>query len=234
MANKRIERKDIVAGDAISSITTELIKLEAELIKIIKGFESLIKINPLKTAKDFDKFTKDTQGANASLKALTATQKKLKESTREEGVELAAVRIQLQEQNKLNKQLAKEKLGLVSAYEKETRTLISLRKNYKNVAIELGVNSKEAKKLQIEVSKLDRKLKNVDKSAGQSQRNVGNYGSAWNRAGGALRNFAGALGITAGLMGLVRVLSNSVKIAKDFEQGNANLAAVLGKTSSNI
>jgi hypothetical protein len=90
------------------------------------------------------------------------------------------LKVQLQEQNKINKQLAKEKLGLIGAYEKESRRLVQLRKKYKDLAVQNKQNTKEGKALRKEITTLDSKLKGIDKTVGQHQRNVGNYGDALN------------------------------------------------------
>ena len=144
------------------------------------------------------------------------------------------LRVQIQTQNKATKQLTLENSKVVGSYAALSARLNRVRKEYKNVAISEGEASVNAIKLRKEVLKLDSQLKKVDKSAGQSQRSVGAYGNAFNKAGNSLRSFAGALGITAGIAGLVRGMTNAIKIARDFEQGNANLAAVLGKTRSEI
>jgi DNA repair exonuclease SbcCD ATPase subunit len=89
------------------------------------------------------------------------------------------IKIQLQKQKKVNKELAKEKLGLISVYEKESKRLNDLRKRYKDLALTNKGNSKEAKNLKKEITNLDKKLKDVDSTVGQNQRNVGNYGDAF-------------------------------------------------------
>ena len=148
--------------------------------------------------------------------------------------QIQELRVQIQLQNKATKQLTLENSKVVGSYAALSARLNRIRKEYKNVAISEGEASVNATKLRQEVLKLDAQLKRVDKSAGQSQRSVGAYGNAFNRAGNSLRSFAGALGITAGIAGLVRTMTKAIKIARDFEQGNANLAAILGKNRKEI
>lgn len=160
--------------------------------------------------------------------------KDLKVARTEKFKDLQESRLARQEQVRLVKAELKETSKLVSLYDRESAKLNRLRKELKNVILAEGEGSVAARKLQKEVTLLDTKLKKVDASAGQFQRNVGNYPNALKGAIGALKNFAGALGITAGITGLVRVIGDAINIAKDFEQSNANLAAVLGTTKESI
>ena len=160
--------------------------------------------------------------------------KQLKVARTEKFRQLQEAKLQQQKQTKAVKAEIIENSRLSSEYERQSAKLNRLRKNLKNLILTEGEGSAKTKKLALEVGKLDTKLKNADAAAGQFQRNVGNYPKGLSKAVGALKNFAGALGITAGIAGLVRALGNAVTIAKDFEQGNANLAAVLGKTKDEI
>jgi hypothetical protein len=194
--------------------------------------------------KDVEGLKKVTEGVNNTNKAFNQKlaldketiklEQKLKANRTKQAQQNEVTKVQISTETRARKALAKETLNLTGAYTKESAKLNDLRKKYKNLAIsEKGV-SKEQKILLSQITKLDTKLKKIDATVGQSQRNVGNYGSAFSKAGGALKGFAGALGITAGLSGLVRVMSSSIKIAKEFEQGNANLASVLGTTKDKI
>jgi len=194
--------------------------------------------------KDVEGLKKVTEGVNNTNKAFNQKlaldketiklEQKLKSNRTKQAQQNEVIKTQIATETKARKVLAKETLKLTGSYDKESAKLNDLRKKYKNLAIsEKGV-SKEQKILLAQITKLDTKLKKIDTTVGQSQRNVGNYGSAFSKAGGALRSFAGALGITAGLSGLVRMMGNSIKIAKEFEQGNANLASVLGTTKDKI
>ena len=130
---------------------------------------------------------------------------------------------QLKRQRKINTELAKEKLGLISAYQKESQRLNDLRNKYKNVALTQGENSKAARLLAKEVTKLDTKLKRIDAAVGQFQRNVGNYSKAFR----GLSNILAAGGLTLGVAGFFRVIKNGLGILKNFEKTNAELAGVL-------
>jgi hypothetical protein len=216
--------------DKINEVLKQTTKTNQDLIAVkAKDVESLQKVNKgvNQTNKAFEQKLKLDKERIKLQNKLSLNRKK---ATQENEV----LKVQIQEETRERKRLAKETLGLTGAYEKESKKLNDLRKKYKNLALSEKEVSKEQKDLLSQITKLDAKLKQVDKTVGQSQRNVGNYGSAFKRAGSALTGFAGALGITAGISGLVRVMGSAIKTAKDFEQGNANLASVLGTTKDNI
>jgi len=129
----------------------------------------------------------------------------------------------------------KEQEQLTNVYKRESKQLNDLRNSYKNLAAQNKANTKEAKAMLVQITKLDTKLKGIDKTVGQSQRNVGNYKSALGKLGGAVGSIgARFIALTSIIYGLGRVITSSVGIFADFEQENANLAAVLGKSRSEI
>ena len=138
-----------------------------------------------KLSKERQEFAKSSEEVARQERELEKLQRRLSSLDGDRAQEIARVRAQIQERNKALRQSAKESLGLVSVYQQESRRLIELRNNYKDVALTLGENSKEAKALQEEVAELDERLKSVDAGAGQFQRNVGNYAGALDDVGGA-------------------------------------------------
>ncbi len=139
-----------------------------------------------------DKLTKEKEELTDAAKELIKIQQQnVKLQDRLNGLDTesakkqAEVKLAIQERNKELKEQAKESAGLITQYDKESKRLETLRKAYKGVAAQFGVNSNEAKELIDEVTELDKKLKDIDESAGQSQRKVGSYADALRDAGGA-------------------------------------------------
>jgi hypothetical protein len=95
-----------------------------------------------------------------------------------EGKIRAEGQILLAQEKKNTKALAKESLGLTSAYQKESKRLNDLRNDFKNLSLGTDRQRKAAQKLLPAITKLDTKLKAIDKSVGQNQRSVGNYSDA--------------------------------------------------------
>jgi len=248
---KRITDEQVIQkgifNDAIESakkLTEVLNVVEGDLKDILKTSSELANKNPLKGYKDVNKVLSSLDKAEKTVKELNVVEKererllkeqaklnaKLAQSTSAVAQKNAELRLEVQQQTKINKELAREKLGLVSLYEKESRKLNDLRKKYKDVALSQGETSKEARRLLKSVTALDNKLKRVDANVGQFQRNVGNYASAFR----SLTNIISAAGVTLGAAGAFRVLRNGITIVRDFQKENAVLAGVLNKTRQEI
>jgi len=237
--NEFVDAQSVEAG--LNTILASLNKVEESLKSISKASKNALNLNEGKSFNDVKKLNDEIQKSNKvyDQKAKIAKErieieKKLKVARSNAIQQNVEIKLQLQEQNKINKQLAREKLNLVGAYEKESKRLIALRKQYKDLALSEGEGSAKAKALLKDITALDNKLKSVDKSVGQSQRNVGNYGSALQRLKGSFTSLAGAAGLTVGVMGAFRVLKDSIGLVRKFESANAQLAGVLGTTQEGV
>ena len=214
--NDELKKTSQISKDALKADSSDnfngLKKTDEQVKKINKSYEDKIKLD----------------------KERIRLEDKLRQGRKLQSQQNEVIKQNINFEAKKRRELAKNTLNLVSAYQQESKTLNDLRNKYKNLAVAEKSNTKEAKLLLVQIQKLDTKLKGIDKTVGQSQRNVGNYTSAFSKLGNALRTGLGFLGITAGVTALTRVLGSSIKIAKQFEQGNANLASVLGKTRKEI
>jgi hypothetical protein len=72
-------------------------------------------------------------------------------------------------------------------------------------------------------SKMDAQLKKLDKAVGDNFRNVGNYQSALSGLNGVMATFGASFG-------LAQIFDKASSSVMNFEQANATLSAVLGKT----
>jgi len=89
MANKKIERADLVAPDAITSVITELTSMETKLKDLLKTYEQLLKTNPLKSSDDVRKLKDDIEGIAIASKNLESTTKTLNETKKAYNKEIA-------------------------------------------------------------------------------------------------------------------------------------------------
>jgi len=254
---KRISEKDIFQGDIFAKSrksAQDYIKIlqtvEAELKSMLEINKQILKQSSqeLKTTEAIKKRATAINEVRKSSKALgTAEQERIK--TEKELLRLeqekqktkqATNRTAIQErkeQERLQKIKAKNlKLQKQenSAYARQSKRLNTLRKRYKDLAVQNKQNTKEGKRLLATIQRLDARLKKVDKSVGQSQRNVGNYTSAWGKLGARLKSVASAFGLIGGVMGAVMVVRNVFNVIKDFDQSIADLGAISGKTAEQI
>ena len=100
----------------------------------------------------------------------------LAESTSAEAKELAKLRVQLQQQNQLNKAAAKEALAHANSIEAMRIQLSKLKAEW----AKLDVNSDKYKQMTTEINKLNDEISKQEQSIGVWGRNVGNYSSAFN------------------------------------------------------
>ena len=241
---KQIKHSDIAEKGLMNPTIENLKELDRVLGTVIVSVKSLSK-DLKKTFKGADlKTPEGVKKFKAGLSQLGEAEKQYQNTLKQRKVILAKMvtqqteagkantklKIHAQEQAKAVKALAREEMGLTSVYQKQSKKLNDLRKKYKDMALTQGTSGKAARKLRKEITKLDTKLKKIDASVGQFQRSVGNYSKAFRGLGRVL----GAAGLTLGLMGLFRTLGNGLKIIRDFDQAQADLASIIGKSRKEI
>lgn len=117
----------------------------------------------------------------------------------EEITKYASAQAKLSVQQKKFREEVKKQSREIEAQDKTYRglssRLINLRSEAKDVAVQFGINSKQFKTVQKDVTVLDNKLKQIDTTLGQNQRRVGAYFDAFKQGAGAAVNSAGNLGI---------------------------------------
>ena len=253
---KKISNKDIFDGNIFASTKEGAEQLNDELKKLISGFADLGKTvkndlpkGQIETFKDLDKAAKDIGKVNAAFDGFTKAQKeqaklqeKLAELKTEDAKQNEVTRLQIQQQKKANKELAKEQEGLIGSYQKLAKRLNDNRKRLKNLAAEGKTNTKEFKKLKKEVGSLDKELKEIDATAGQFQRNVGNYPDSLGDAAEALKGFAiTALSVGAALETVNKGIQANEESSEEFRETTSQVGATfdvllnrLGKTASSL
>ena len=154
--------------------------------------------------------SKKYRQADSTLAALVATQKKAQQTTRDN---------------------VREKQAEDNTYRGLSARLNALRTRYKDLALSEKQGTKEARALRLEITGLDNKLKQVDADVGQFQRSVGNYANAFRGAG---RSILSSFGVGSAASVLVAGIRNAASVVADFDQAQANLASVTGKTREEI
>ena len=199
--------------EGFQRLLNEIEKVKIELLEIAKvNKQSVSGINPAEAkTKDINKLVEaekmliETEG---QLIKITAEEikyaKKINDAKSEQGKILAENRLILADQNKKNKEAAQVSLGLVGAYQRESKQLNDLRNKYKNLAVQNKENTKEGQKLLANITRLDTKLKAIDKSVGQTQRSVGDYKGAISSLTPVLGTFGSKLNQIQATLGAAR------------------------------
>jgi hypothetical protein len=140
----------------------------------------------------------DIEKSSKSLSDLEKKELLLKEKLAQlqtkQAIESQKLTEQIREQQKANKQAARDQLGLTTAYQKASRTLNELRNAYKNLELAGRSQGKVGRALLQTVQEQDAKLKALDASTGQHYRNVGNYGIAITKLGKGIKALTSLLG----------------------------------------
>lgn len=235
---KKISKIDIVQGDVLADLRSSLEKTKAqsdllkaslvaidEAMKKLKADAKTLKVDIQKVDPSDSKQLNDLNAKQREANKLLLEQEKIRQAQLKTELQIERNK---QAQIRTEKLLNNETQRTTSAYKEQSKLLNKLRNDYKDLAVQEKTNTKEAKDLLAQITKLDAKLKNVDASVGQYQRNVGNYGSAWDGLKGkwkSLVSVAGQLGLA---VGGVQILTNSVDTIKEFDKSLADLSAITG------
>jgi len=181
-----------------------------------------------------------------------------KERTRLEKSLQKAIAKRSEAESKVNKEIAKNRLEsqLLSKILKDEAVLSSkLSSEYQKLSVRHrqaadslksfiaeGKRGNETQKQfnnrirrsQREFNKLDARIRKADAAARQFNRNVGNYPKNIGILIRSLRSLAGAFGFTGGLFIMADILKKAAKTVREFDQAQADLAAVLGKSRDEI
>lgn len=142
-------------------------------------------------------------------------------------------RIQNEIANKVAKQAALERLGLVGAYAK----LNAKRTEAKKILLDLLAAENQDIKAIKEATKafeaLDKRVRSADKAVGDFTKNVGKYPKLTTFATG-IRDIAGAFGLVGGVQAFAAIIGDAYKTIKEFQQSLADLSSITGATGKDL
>jgi len=248
MAEQRIKRSDISEDDlfkligdsaeknlkSVDNLNKKLNETTAVIKELFKGAkpDSLTGVNKIVSiSKEMDAITKKaietdkekiqvTKTLTSANKVLTVEQQKQREATRQANLESKQVaRLKLAEAGSIESLRAK--LGLVTtAWTKLTKEEVE--------------NTKRGQRLNESKRKLTEELKRLEAATGDNRRNVGNYGKALDTLKLKFSNLIGLASQFGLALGGVALVRGALNVVRDFDQGIADLASVIGKTRPQI
>ena len=241
---KKISKIDIVQGDVLADLRSSLEKTKAqgdllkaslvaidEAMKKLKADAKSLKLDIQKVDPSDAKQLNDLNAKQREANKLLLEQEKIKQAQLKTELQLERNK---QAQIRTEKMLNNETQKTTSAYKEQSKLLNKLRNDYKDLAVQGKANTKEAKDLLSQITKLDTKLKSVDASVGQYQRNVGNYGSAWEGLKGKWKSLISVAGQFGLAIGGVQILTSSIETIKQFGQSIADLSAITGASGKDL
>lgn len=243
----------------VELLIVELDKLEAKIVTVAKAQKTILAKEDNKTIGSIQRTTKAVNQLSEAekiqqtlLKQRSTLETKLKAARTSQASSNAQLNLLVKEQTRLVNEDAKaelKRLGVIkltaaeqrklereterqnNAYKKLTATTNNAQMHFKRLAVQYGINSKQANIARQRFEALDNKLRQVNNAARDGRRDVGRYGLALDKVGGFLRSGLGALGITAGIAGVARLMTSTIAIFRDFEAANSKLQSVLGATT---
>ncbi|MEI8137523.1 MAG: phage tail tape measure protein, partial [Bacteroidota bacterium] len=257
-----IVEKDIFKNliDSADASISKLKLMNDQFVVMAKTIKSSMKTAKFDTTKELNEFIKATKSATTvskeQVKVMQELEKAnaLKAKAQQELIRVEKEQLKLQDQaiktarTKLTDDEKQEKINArkqksiddeSNAYKRLEKNTRDLKNSSKQLGAELLELERAGKKNTKEYTNLERKfndvtrqaqkgdqaLKKLDKTVGDNFRNVGNYRDAL----GSLQGILSSVGIAFGLGTIVQGATKSII---GFEQANATLSAVLGKTSA--
>ena len=249
-ANELFEKEDIFEGIRKSAEKTmvTLEKVDVEFKQLGKTLKESIGKASFGGSKELKEFLQLVDKAN-NLQTQTIKLEKEKTIAEQQNEKLKREKIKTQSaENRETERLNKQKQKAIKLAKDESsayKKLVKATRDLKNQSKELGSqmllleqsgkkNTSEYRKLADQYKKVTRSaqqgdvaLKKLDKSVGDNFRNVGNYTGALNKLRGGLAQLGLAFGVS-------QIARNIGGIIVGFDQAQADLGAISGKTKDEL
>lgn len=163
--------------------------------------------------KEYEDVLNSVSKATSELERL---KKRIAFAQSDEGKQVAALRVHMQNLNRENKEQVQDTQTLSSAYDELNRKHTAARKNAMDLGVQHGIASKQFLEAAAAANQYDQKLKQIDSALGKHNRNVGNYNDLQTQVTQVMReapNFAidpriGIMSLTNNLPMLAEAMSD--------------------------
>lgn len=146
----------------------------------------------------------------------------------------AEERVQNEINNRVLKQEARERLGLVGAYEKLNKARTEAKNKLRDLISAENTSTSAIKKAQKEYDILDGKVRKADAAVGDFTKNVGNYGGRFGAFTSGVSNLLGAFGIVGGLSLFAGIAKDIYSTTKEMQSLENALKQVTGTNENFI
>lgn len=240
----QIKHSDIYEPSLMDGFVKEILSginvldnLEKKTLEVSKAIKTNLSTGNNNTFDGIKKAAEEQSKANkiynealkiAELKK--SAEQQLNLALNEQTKEVANLRVQIEAQNRANKENAKATNEQLGAYANASARLTIMRKQWKDLAIAQKENTDAARRLKDEIVLLDAQLKKVDGDVGQFGRNVGNYSGAVGQLNNSLNQLtrempAFANSLNTGFMAISNNLPMLVDSIKRLKDENAQMLA---------
>lgn len=243
---KKIQNSEILDPNFFPQLIKQAKELRDSIVGVQKALKDTLQVqldylkaskqNNFKDYKDAEDAIDDVKKATDELTKAEKERKKVEEQleylTKQEALENEKNKIKLAQKRQEVKQLAREELGLVGAYEKQSARLKDLQKQYQNLSALGRQNGKVARGLKTEIDSLDKSIKKNDASVGKFNRNIGNYSESIIQASTSTSQFGGQVGNL--LSGLAKMGPYGAAAAAAIAVAFSGISLVLAKTEAGM
>jgi len=202
----------------------EIIKINQQGLKINSGGSPKNPVDLNATIKQNEELNKKYKEQEEKLKQLNAQKQKAQVRTSEEIVNQRALAQASDRQARATSALVGAMANLNAKHQQAKKTLQDL------IASQTASNA-QIRKAQKEYDALDKRVVNANNAVRQFNYNVGNYPK---QALTSIKSLMSAFGLFSGVYLFAGAITNAFKTIKDFDKANADLAATMGKTRSEI
>lgn len=175
-----------------------------------------------------------SESERKAIQATTDAEMKAQKS-KQSGLKLTIdERVQNELNNKALKQEARERLGLVGAYEKLNKARTDAKNKLRDLLTAENASTSSIKKAQKEYDILDGKVRKADAAVGDFTKNVGNYGGRFGAFTSGVSNLLGAFGIVGGLSLFAGIAKDIYSTTKEMQSLENALKQVTGTNENFI
>jgi hypothetical protein len=208
--NAAVAAPVVDGGSRNSSQAIQATEAQIQAAERLRDAEAQAAMSATEYGNSVNKSTGGIRVATAADLELEKARKAVAKANSTQNVELQGLNAQRSLANKAAKEEALTALGLLGPYKLLEKEYAAAAMNAKDLSVQYGINSVEAKAAAAQALTLNTKLQDIDKTVGQSQKNVGNYGSAFTKGlssvWGGLRKIAYIIpGL--GIAGLISMIS---------------------------
>lgn len=211
---KSLDAQLVSSAEAMEKLLVKTQQISTDLSKSAKSYKELVNVISTyeKVNNETDKTLKQTK---ATLSEIEKERQKLIKSTSAEAKAIAELRVQTEQNNRTNKNTAKENLAAEGSLNQLRAALIRLRIEYDAMG-KKAVESPYGKFLAEDINKLNQEVLKAEVATGRFGRNVGNYSSAFNGLGFSVQQVARELpSLSVSFSQFVLAISNNLPMLTD-------------------
>lgn len=211
---KSLDAQLVSSAEAMEKLLVKTQQISTDLSKSAKSYKELVDVISTyeKVNNETDKTLKQTK---ATLSEIEKERQKLIKSTSAEAKAIAELRVQTEQNNRVNKNTAKENLAAEGSLNQLRAALIRLRIEYDAMG-KKAVESPYGKFLAEDINKLNQEVLKAEVATGRFGRNVGNYSSAFNGLGFSVQQVARELpSLSVSFSQFVLAISNNLPMLTD-------------------